>query len=230
MFAPLFTLTLQSFVILSSANLEPESTTVRVPSLRTIFAEHAVEDVQARRLHLSLAPTGNEVRYRVREQLVGVTLPNDAVGKTDRVSGMIVVEPDGRVVKEESKFVVTLDSIRSDQSRRDNFIRMRTLQTAQFPTAEFVPSSATGLPATLPLAGDLTFKLTGDFTVHGVTRPTTWDVKGRMLANGEFSGSATTWFRFGDFNMNVPRVAVVVSVVDSINVEMDLHLVPSADR
>jgi hypothetical protein len=26
------------------------------------------------------APTGNEARYRVREQFVGVNLPNDAVG------------------------------------------------------------------------------------------------------------------------------------------------------
>jgi len=29
-----------------------------------------------------LAPAGNEARYRVREQLAGVDLPNDAVGVT----------------------------------------------------------------------------------------------------------------------------------------------------
>jgi polyisoprenoid-binding protein YceI len=184
---------------------------------------------QAQRLRLNIAPEGNEARFRVREQLVSLTLPNDAVGRTSRISGGITLEG-GRIVKEESKFVVLLDSLVSDQSRRDNYIKRNTLQTAQFPTAEFVAVSASGLPAALPAAGDLNFKLTGDFTVHGVSKPVTWDVKGRMVANGDFTGTATTWFRFGDFGMTVPRVAVVVSVVDSINVEVDLRLVRAAEE
>ena len=38
-------------------------------------------------LELVVAPDGNEVRYRVREQLVGLDLPNDAVGATSDVTG-----------------------------------------------------------------------------------------------------------------------------------------------
>jgi polyisoprenoid-binding protein YceI len=181
---------------------------------------------QARRLRLSLAPTGNEARYKVREQLFGFDFPNDAIGKTDKISGSLVLESNGRIVREESKFTVALATIASDRAMRDNYVRNNTLQVAQYPNAEFIPDTATGLPAALPAAADLAFKLTGDFTVHGVTRPTTWDVKGRMAASGEFTGTATTWFRFGDFNMTVPRVRLVLSVADSITLEMDVKLVP----
>ena len=38
-------------------------------------------------LQLVVAPEGNEVRYRVREQLAGFDLPNDAVGATGHVTG-----------------------------------------------------------------------------------------------------------------------------------------------
>ncbi|MGH7554390.1 MAG: hypothetical protein ACREMQ_15400, partial [Longimicrobiales bacterium] len=36
----------------------------------------------ARRIRLVTAPEGNEARYRVNEQLVGIDLPSDAVGTT----------------------------------------------------------------------------------------------------------------------------------------------------
>src|SRR6476620_7676627 len=37
-----------------------------------------------------VAPTGNEARYRVREQLVSFDLPNDAVGVTKDVTGSLL--------------------------------------------------------------------------------------------------------------------------------------------
>jgi polyisoprenoid-binding protein YceI len=197
------------------------------PTVGPSTTDARVAGGQTQRLRLNIAPEGSQARFRVREQLVNVTLPNDAIGRTSRISGGITIDG-GSIVKGESRFVVLLDSLVSDQSRRDNYIKRNTIQTAQFPTAEFVASSVSGLPATLPTAGDLSFRLTGDFTVHGVSKPLTWDVKGRMAANGDFTGTATTWFRFGDFGMSVPRVAMVVSVVDSINVEVDLKLVRSA--
>ena len=217
-----------SVALLLPPALTPDAPARRV-LLRTGDVVPASELQQARRLKLSVAPS-SEARYRVREQLVGLSFPNDAVGKTSKITGAIVLESNGRIIKEESKFVVSLDSLVSDQGRRDNYVRRNTLQTAQFPTAEFVPASATGLPAALPAAADLAFKLTGDFTVHGVTKQATWDVKGKMLANGEFSGTATTWFKFADYNMSIPRVATVISVKDSITLEMDLKLTPGTNQ
>ena len=72
----------------------------------------------------------------------------------------------------------------------------------------------------------MAFTLSGDLTIHGVTRPTTWQVKATRLASGAVTGTATTEFKFGDFNMTIPKVARVMSVDDRIALEYDFNLVP----
>jgi len=58
----------------------------------------------AANVRLCVATTGNEVRYRIREQLVRLPLPNDAIGKTGEVTGGLALSDDGRIVVAESKF------------------------------------------------------------------------------------------------------------------------------
>lgn len=175
-------------------------------------------------LHLSVAPTGNEARYRIREQLVRVDLPNDAIGKTTEVSGGIGVGTDGKIIPSESKFVVGVGSLKSDRDRRDGYVRGRVLETDQYPTVVFTPTEFRGLPAKLPTSGSHTFDVIGNLTVHGVTRPTTWHVTAEPR-NGQVIGSAYTLFTFADFSMQQPRVPVVLSVADTIRLEYDFSLV-----
>ena len=188
-----------------------------------VIAAHAP---QQRVTRYVVTATGNEARYRVREQLARVDFPSDAVGKTNQVTGAIVIGADGRIVRDGSTFTVDLASIQSDNQRRDGFVRRNTLQTDSFPKAVFVPTSAEGLPATLPATGETTFRLTGDLTIHGVTRPATWQVEATRNASGLVTGTATTNFRFADFNMTIPKVGMVLSVDDSITLEYDFTLAP----
>jgi polyisoprenoid-binding protein YceI len=176
-------------------------------------------------VRLVLAPTGNEARYRVREQLANVSFPTDAVGSTTTLTGTLVLDAHGMIVPGESKFTVDLTTLKSDRERRDRFIQGRTLETAQFPSAHLVPTDLTGLPWPLPASGDFTFTLTGDLTVHGVTRPTTWQVAA-AAKDGGFSGTASTHVTFADFGMTPPRVMVVLSVADTIGLEYDFRFVP----
>lgn len=176
-------------------------------------------------LRMVVAPTGNEVRYRIREQLARVELPNDAIGKTTEVTGGIAIGDNGQIIAAESKFVVNVASLASDRDRRDGYVRSRTLQTDQHPTVEFSPLRLQGLPRVLPTSGSHTFDMTGNLTVRGVTRPATWKVTARP-ANGEVSGSAWTAFTFADFNIDQPRVSIVLSVADTIRLEYDFRLVP----
>jgi polyisoprenoid-binding protein YceI len=71
----------------------------------------------------------------------------------------------------------------------------------------------------------VTFQLVGDLTVHGVTRPTTWEVTAQIVDGQALVGSATTSFTFADFGMTAPRVSVVLSVEETIKLELDFHLV-----
>ena len=48
--------------------------------------------------HYVVAPAGNEARYFAREQLAGVSFPNDAIGVTKGVSGAIVIDDHHRDV------------------------------------------------------------------------------------------------------------------------------------
>ncbi len=175
-------------------------------------------------LHLVLDPAKSEARYRVREQLANISFPTDAVGTTRAISGTIVIEPDGTVVSQESKFTVDLTTLKSDKAQRDRYIQNNTLQTRSYPTAEFIPTQVIGLPSPLPTSGTATFQLAGDLTVHGTTRPTTWDVTASVDGQG-LTGSASTSFTFEDFGMTPPRVPVLLSVEDTIKLEVDFHLV-----
>lgn len=172
---------------------------------------------------LELAPSGNEARYRVREQLANISFPTDAVGTTRAVTGAIIIGDDGTIAPE-SKITVDLTTLKSDRERRDMFIQGRTLETAQYPTAILVPTGARGLPKPLPSSGPFEFELDGDLTVHGVTRPTTWQVSAQTTDSG-YVGTAKTHFTFGTFGLTQPRVMVVLSVEDDIRLEYDFHLV-----
>lgn len=170
-----------------------------------------------------VAPTGNEVRYRVREQLVRVELPNDAVGATDSVTGGIAFDDAGAVVPEESGFVIRVAGLTSDRDRRDGYVRRRLLVTDSFPTVELKPTAVTGLSWPLG-ATRQTFSMTGDLTVKGVTRPTTWSVTAAQTGD-VVTGEAATAFTFDDFHMQQPRVPILLSVADTIRLEYDFRLV-----
>jgi polyisoprenoid-binding protein YceI len=176
-------------------------------------------------LQLVVAPDGNEARYRIREQLVGVDLPNDAVGATSDVSGGIAFDATGTLVPASSKFIVNVGALKSDKDRRDGYVRGRILETSQYPTVELTPTAIRGLTLPLPTSGNKTFQIVGDLTVHGVTKPTTWNVTA-SFDRGRVSGAAATSFLFSDFGLNQPRVPVVLSVADSIKLEYTFSLVP----
>jgi polyisoprenoid-binding protein YceI len=180
---------------------------------------------QSGQVRYELAPAGNEARYRVREQLAGFDFPNDAVGVTTNITGALVIDRAGKVLPDQSKFVINITGLKSDQDRRDRYIQSRTLETQTHPTVELVVKELRGLSWPLPKSGELKFELLGDLTVKGVTKPTTWQVTATPKAGG-LAGTARTRFTFADFNLVKPRVASVLSVNDDITLEYDFVLVP----
>jgi len=139
-----------------------------------------------------------------------------------------VIGENGAVVPEESSFLVDLTALKSDKERRDGYVQRRLLETEQYPTAELIPTELGGLPWPLPSSGTVSFELIGDLTVRAVTRSTVWKVEAEVI-DGGFVGSATTTFTFDDFALTKPRVAVVLSVEDDIQLELGFHLIPAPE-
>jgi polyisoprenoid-binding protein YceI len=86
-----------------------------------------------------------------------------------------------------------------------------------------VPKTTTGLTLPLPSAGEFTFKLIGDLTLHGVTKSVSFDVRATR-AVGKLTATATanpSW-KFGDFGMQPPTSFSVLSIVDEIRMEFAL--------
>ncbi|HEY3934843.1 MAG TPA: YceI family protein, partial [Gemmatimonadales bacterium] len=76
-------------------------------------------------------------------------------------------------------------------------------------------------------SGALSLHLAGDLTIHGVTRPTIWNVT--LTAKGDdYTGTATTHIKFEDFGMEQPRLMIVVSVVDDVQLQYDFHFIRNA--
>ena len=166
--------------------------------------------------------TGSKARYRVREQLAGISFPSDAVGTTDSVTGVIVVKPDGSLDGSVSKITVDLKTLASDQQMRDGYIQNRTLETAKYPTLEFVPKRLVGLPGPLPATGQAGFQLVGDLTLHGVTAEATWNVVA-TFANDAVAGRGTTTLTFETFKLTKPTLARLLSVDDKIELEIEFR-------
>lgn len=171
-----------------------------------------------------LNPTGTEARYQVRELLAANTIENDVVGKTAAVTGGISLDKAGKVISAESRITIDLTGLKTDRDRRDGYVQRNTLETAKYPTADFVITQITGLPAKLPTSGALSFTLVGDLTLKGVTKPTTWTVTATAAPTG-MTGTATTKFTFSEFGIAVPRVPVVARVDDPIQLELDFNFV-----
>ena len=171
-----------------------------------------------------LAPSGSAARYRVREQLMGHDFPNDAVGETKNLTGTIAFDANGKVVRDESKFTLEAGTFVSDQNRRDGYVRGRLLESDDYPTITFVPTEVRGVKPPVPKSGSAQIQLVGDLTVHGVTRPTTWNGTVEFNNSG-LTGTAATAFTFQDIRMDQPRVPVLLSVADSIKLEIDFNLV-----
>lgn len=193
----------------------------------TPAAATAPAAVPAGGTRLTIMADNSEARYRAREQLAGRNLPSEAVGSTKAVTGTILLGPNGEIVRDGSKITIDLRTLKSDESRRDGFIQRSTLQTATYPQADFVPAEARGLPNPLPTSGEATFDLTGDLTVHGTTRPAVWKVTARF-GPAEIAGTATTTVKLGDFGMTPPRVGPVLSIEETLGLEIDFRAARSS--
>jgi YceI-like domain len=179
---------------------------------------------QSAALRLALAPTGNAARYRVREQLVGHDLPNDAIGETKLLAGSISFDSSGKVIPQASRFTLAAGSFVSDKDRRDGFVRGRLLEADQYPTIVLVPTAVRGVSLPMPKSGSAPIEMTAVLVVRGVSRPTIW--KGTaQFEPGRIVGSAATAFTFADIQLDQPRVPVLLSVADTIRLEIDFNLV-----
>ena len=182
----------------------------------------AAAATDARRAVFTLGE-GSVARYKVEEVLARTGF-KVATGETADVDGQVVFDADGNVAAGESRIAVSVGTLRTDSDRRDGYVRNRTLETDTYPEVVFVPT-AIGWANPATSAGELSgvqeFTIAGDLTVKDRTRPVVWDATAEFREDGTASGQASVEFTFADFGMTKPSVAIVLSVEDTIRLELD---------
>ncbi len=158
--------------------------------------------------------------YRVREQLANLPAESDAVGRTDKVTGSITVETSGTATTlTAASLSVDMTSLASDKTMRDNRLRREGLETDAFPTATFTLTAPVEVPAAA-LAGtasDIT--LTGDLTVHGVTKSVQIPAKAQLV-NGTIQVAGSLTFPLSDYAIVAPNIGgLIVSIADNGTLE-----------
>jgi polyisoprenoid-binding protein YceI len=164
----------------------------------------------------------SKATIRVREQLARLPAPNDAIITIGGAQGSFTLNPDGTFATG-SKVSVDMTTVTTDDRQRTDSIKRDPLEVTRFRTSELVPKTTTGLALPLPSAGEFTFKLIGDLTLHGVTKSVSFDVRATR-AGGKLTATATanpSW-KFGDFGMQPPTSFSVLSIVDEIRMEFAL--------
>jgi polyisoprenoid-binding protein YceI len=162
--------------------------------------------------------------YRVREKLASLPAQSDAVGRTSEITGEVTLAADNETLTATAaNFEVDVTTLESDQSRRDNAIKTRGLQTEQFPTATFALSSPAVVPQAALAGGRATVNVTGDLTLHGQTKSVTIPLE-VQLNEGRIELDGDLTFPFTDFGMEPPTIGGIVSVEDEATLEFTLVL------
>jgi polyisoprenoid-binding protein YceI len=157
------------------------------------------------------------VGYRVREEFASIGVA-DAVGRTGEVGGGVNVDGDhiaGAVLEAD------MTTLRSDESRRDDALRTRGIETDRFPDAQFQLLE----PVDLSRRNQ---RVRGELTLHGETQPIAVMVSAQRLGGETIELVGEVPIAFADFNVEPPSVAGVVTVEDKGTLEFKLRLRPAA--
>jgi polyisoprenoid-binding protein YceI len=155
--------------------------------------------------------------YRVQEELAGIGSAT-AVGRTTALTGTL--QFDGKQV---TSVDVTADMTRltSDKPQRDGQLRNQGIEYSKYPTSTFKLTSPIAI-SDVPTAGtSVKQSITGELTLHGVTKGITMDVEG-VIQDGKLVVVGSTSIAFADYKIGKPQGASVLSIADNGTMELQL--------
>lgn len=177
-----------------------------------------------------VVPAESSAAYVVDEEFLAGALAKLGIdaglqkitGSTNEVTGELQLkldDPQNALVSGE--FTVNLPSLKTDQDRRDSWIRDNALESNRFPVAKFVATSINNAPASYTDGAEVTFQLLGDLTVRDITQPVTFDVTA-TLTGDTIKGVATTAMKISSFGFDPPNFANTLTVADDFTIRVEL--------
>jgi polyisoprenoid-binding protein YceI len=161
--------------------------------------------------------SGSYAGYRVHEVLQGQDV--NVVGRTKQVEGTVKVD-DGKL--SDATVTVQVGKISTPEAARDAYFRDTALQTDEYPTATFTVTKPVDVAEALDgSTQDVT--LTGDLTMHGVTKSVQADAQVAVGKSGSVQVAGKVPVTFQDYGVKAPSLGFV-TVDDKGSVEFSLAL------
>ena len=173
----------------------------------------------------NIDPAHSGAHFTVRHMMI-----TNVRGSFKKVSGAVVYDPENPAA---SSVQAEIDaaSINTNDDQRDAHLRSGDfLDVEKFPTLSFRSTK-------VEPQGEGEWKVTGDLTIHGVTKPVVLKVEGPgpeskdPWGNFRTGASATTKIKRGDFGLtwNAALEAGGLLVGDEVKIDLELSLVKAAD-
>ena len=140
-------------------------------------------------------------------------------GKTSDVNGTIVADP-AKPSAASVQININVDSLDTGVGLRNKEMRERYLETTRFGTATFKSISVAG-PASIAANQPADVNVTGDLTLHGVTKRMTIPVRVVLIPDGRIHATTNFKIRMPEFGITVPH-NVLVTVNDEVPVHLDV--------
>jgi polyisoprenoid-binding protein YceI len=164
--------------------------------------------------------SASKATFTIDELLFGN--PNTVVGETNKVAGQILVNAQDPSKSQLGEIKINVSTLVTDNDLRNRTLQGRILETDtpanQYAT--FVAKSITGLPESITVGQQVSFKLTGDLTIHQVTKTVTFDAKVTVVSEKQITGTASTSVKYSDFGISIPDVPSVTSVGDTVKLAL----------
>jgi len=164
--------------------------------------------------------SASKATFTIDEVLFGN--PNTVVGETNKVAGQILVNAQDPSKSQLGEIRMNVSTLVTDTDLRNRTLQGRILETDtpanQYAT--FVAKSITGLPESITVGQQVSFKLTGDLTIHQVTKTVTFDAKVTVVSEKQITGTASTSVKYSDFGISIPDVPSVTSVGDTVKLAL----------
>jgi polyisoprenoid-binding protein YceI len=143
------------------------------------------------------------------------------VGSTQEIEGELQLNLDDLSTPlGTNHFTVALTSLKTDQARRDNWIKGNGPQFNKFPTAEFRATGIEEAPDNYSEGEEVQFKLLGDLTIREVTQPATFDVTASLVGD-TITGVATADLLMTDYGFDPPNFANTLTVKNEFQVRVE---------
>lgn len=165
--------------------------------------------------------SSSKATFTIDEVLFGN--PNTVVGETDKVAGQILVNAQDPSKSQVGEIKIDVSTLVTDNDLRNRTLQGRILETDtpanQYAT--FVAKSITGLPESIAVGQQVSFKIAGDLTIHQVTKSVTFDATVKAVSDKQITGTASTTVKYSDFGISVPDVPSVTGLGDTVKLALD---------